>query len=331
MPKSENQKLKLLYIVDILERESDEDHPMSTQMLIERLAENDIKAERKAIYNDIECLGEFGYDIIHISGKNGGYYMGSRRFSLPELKLLVDAVQSSKFITVKKSKELITKLSEMVSKYDAGHLNRQVDVINRVKTMNESIYYNIDYLHRAMNNNHEITFKYFDLDYNKEKVLRHDGKVYRVSPWSLCWDDENYYLISYDGELSGIRHLRVDKMTDIRETNIMRQGKDVFSQFDRADYSKQVFGMFSGKTEPVVMRCRKGLAHVLFDRFGTDLSVRSVDDDWFETTVRVVPSRPFLSWVFQFGGDVVLVSPANVIDEYKDLIESVKISQKNGL
>ncbi len=323
MAKSENQKLKLLYIVDILEKESDEEHPMAMQTLIERLGEFDIKAERKAIYNDIECLGEFGYDIIHIGGKNGGYYMGTRRFSLPELKLLVDAVQSSKFITVKKSRELIAKLSDMVSRYDAGHLNRQVDVFNRVKTMNESIYYNVDYLHRAMNNNHEITFKYFDLNYKKEKVLRHDGKIYRVSPWSLCWDDENYYLISYDDEISGIRHFRVDKMTDIRESKEMRKGKNVFSEFDRADYSKQVFGMFSGAPEPVVLKCRKSLAHILFDRFGTDLSIRSVDDENFEVTVKVIASRPFFSWIFQFGGEINIVSPATVIQEYKKLLVDV--------
>lgn len=323
MAKSENQKLKLLYIIEILEKESDEEHPMQTQTLIERLAEFDIKAERKAIYNDIECLCEFGYDIIHLSGKNGGYYMGSRRFSLPELKLLVDAVQSSKFITVKKSRELISKLSDMVSRYDSIHLNRQVDVFNRVKTMNESIYYNVDYLHRAMNNNCQITFKYFDLNYKKEKVLRHDGKLYRVSPWSLCWDDENYYLISYDEEFSAIRHFRVDKMTDIRESKETRKGKEVFGEFDRADYSKQVFGMFSGNPEPVILRCRKNLAHILFDRFGTDLSVRSFDEEFFEVTVRVIVSRPFFSWVFQFGGDITIASPSSVIQEYKDLIAGV--------
>lgn len=323
MSKSENQKLKLLYIVEILEKESDEEHPMSTQELINRLAEFDIKAERKAIYNDMECLCDFGYDIINIPGKNGGYYLGNRRFSLPELKLLVDAVQSSKFITVKKSRELISKLSDMVSRYDSIHLNRQVDVFNRVKTMNESIYYNIDHLHKAMNNNHEITFKYFDLDYKKEKVLRHGGKTYRVSPWSLCWDDENYYLISYDEELSAIRHFRVDKMTDIREANEMRKGKEVFGEFDRADYSKQVFGMFSGRAEPVVLRCRKNLAHILFDRFGTDLSMREADNDYFETTVKVVASPPFFSWVFQFGGEVSIESPASVKDEYKRMLECV--------
>lgn len=323
MAKSENQKLKLLYIVDILEKDSDEEHPMTMQTLIDRLAEFEIKAERKSIYNDIDCLNDFGYDIIRTPGKNGGYYMGNRRFSLPELKLLVDAVQSSKFITVKKSRELISKLSDMVSRYDAVHLNRQVDVFNRVKTMNESIYYNVDYLHRAMNNNHEISFKYFDLNYKKEKVLRHDGRIYRVSPWSLCWDDENYYLISYDDEISEIRHFRVDKMTEIRESKELRKGKTVFSEFDRADYSKQVFGMFSGKPEPVVLRCRKSLAHVLFDRFGTDLSVRSTDEEYFEVTVKVVPSRPFLSWVFQFGGEVNILSPASVIQEYKELLGNV--------
>jgi len=162
MAKSEGQKLKLLYLKNMLEEQSDEQHPLNTQQILDYLAAHDIKAERKAIYNDIVCLQDFGMDIIHKPGRNGGYYLASREFELPELKLLVDAVQSSKFLTSKKSMQLITKLSTLASTYEAGSLKRQVVVSGRVKTMNESIYYNVDRLHEAIAQNSQITFRYFE-------------------------------------------------------------------------------------------------------------------------------------------------------------------------
>lgn len=320
MAKSKNQKVKLFVLLDILKNQTDETHPITTAKLIDELARQDIKSERKTIYADIECLINYGFDVVN---NRGNYYMASREFELPELKLLVDAVQSSKFITAKKSQELIHKLSSMVSKYDASELNRQVFVSGRVKTMNESIYYNVDKLHCAMNNNREITFKYFDWNYKKEKILRHNGKIYRVSPWSLNWDDENYYLVSYDDEGEMIRHFRVDKMVEISETNDERKGRECFAEFDSAAYSKQVFGMFSGKPELVTLKCSKRLAGVMIDRFGNDITMISVDDDNFEMTVKVTVSPPFLSWVCQFGGDVKIVSPQEVQKKLKEMAESI--------
>lgn len=321
MAKSSNQKSKLLYLLDILKKESDEDHPLSTAYLIERLGEADISSERKTIYSDMECLSNYGYDICKKPGKYGGYYLGEREFELAELKLLVDAVQSSKFITVKKSRILIKKLSELAGRYEAGILNRQVDVFNRIKTMNESIYYNVDKLHRAMNLNKQITFKYFDWNYKKERVFRHDNKSYCVSPWSLCWDDENYYLISYDSAAEAIKHFRVDKMMFIEISEEMRQGKKHFDQFDSAQYSKQVFGMFSGTPQPVELRCKKELAHILIDRFGNDIVMRSVDEEHFDVTVKVITSPPFYSWVFQFNGKVKILSPQNAVDSYHNMLK----------
>lgn len=320
MAKSKNQKAKLLYLLDILRKQTDENHSVTTLEISEELSRQDIKCERKTVYADIECLTDYGFDIV---SDKGHYYMASREFEIAELKLLVDAVQSSKFITVKKSQQLIRKLSSMVSKYDSNKLNRQVYVSGRVKTMNESIYYNVDKLHSAMNNNHEITFKYFEWNYKKEKNLRHNGKIYRVSPWALSWDDENYYLVSYDAEGEMIRHFRVDKMIEITEQKSERRGKDTFAEFDSAIYSKQTFGMFSGKPELVTLLCNKRLAGVMIDRFGNDITMLSVSDECFELTVKVTVSPPFLSWVCQFGGDVKIVSPAAVQDKLKELAERI--------
>ncbi|MBR5515309.1 MAG: WYL domain-containing protein [Clostridia bacterium] len=325
MVKSKDQKAKLLFLLDILKKQTDESHPITTQGLIEELARQGIKCERKTVYADIECLINYGFDIV---SSKGYYYMASRELELAELKLLVDAVQSSKFITAKKSQQLIRKLSNMVSRYDSSQLNRQVYVSGRVKTMNESIYYNVDKLHRAMNNNHEITFKYFEWNYKKEKTLRHNGKLYRISPWSLSWDDENYYLVSYDAAEGMIRHFRVDKMIEITEQKNERSGKETFAEFDSAIYSKQTFGMFSGKPELVTLLCKKRLAGVMIDRFGNDITMISVDEDNFELTVKVTVSPPFLSWIFQFCGDVRIISPADVEQRLKAMAQNIITSYK---
>lgn len=320
MAKSDNQKLKLFYLLEILKNQTDAEHAVTTPEIIDELARQGIKCERKTVYADIECLKAYGYDIVVTRGR---YYLDKREFELAELKLLVDAVQSSKFITVKKSQQLIRKLSGMVSKYDASELNRQVYVSGRVKTMNESIYYNVDKLHRAMNNNHEISFKYFDWNYKKEKKLRHEGKTYRVSPWALSWDDENYYLVSYDCEGDMIRHFRVDKMIEITEKKEERSGKATFTDFDSAAYSKQTFGMFSGTPELVTLCCNKRFAGVMIDRFGNDITMLRSDEDNFELTVKVTVSPPFLSWVCQFGGDVKITAPESVKASLKELAENI--------
>ena len=214
MAKSSNQKLKLLYIYDMLRSQSNEEHPVSTKALIEMLEQKGIRAERKSIYDDIEQLAEFGVDVIQIRSKvNGGYYLGSREFEVPELKLLVDAVQSSKFITEKKSRELIRKIEALTNKYEAKDLQRQVYVASRVKAENEGIYYNVDTIHKAIQDNVQISFLYLEWNTNKQLVPRKGGQRYVVSPWALIWQDENYYLAAYESE--GIKHFRVDKMGQV--------------------------------------------------------------------------------------------------------------------
>ena len=244
MAKSEKQKLKLLYIMQCLTEKTDAEHSVTTQEIIDYLALQGINAERKSIYTDIDLLIDYGMDIVKNSGRSGGYTLVSRQFELAELKLLVDAVQSSKFITTKKSRDLIGKLETLCSKYEAGQLHRQVVVTNRNKTVNENIYYNVDIIYNAIAENVKIQFQYFEWDVNKEMHLRRNGKVYEVSPWLLTWDDENYYLVGYDSEADTLKHYRVDKMTDIALTGgieinfkaVLRQvlGDEALGQADLA-------------------------------------------------------------------------------------------------
>ncbi|MBR5528583.1 MAG: WYL domain-containing protein [Clostridia bacterium] len=326
MAKSANQKLKLLYLMKIFLEYSDEEHPLTIAELSDHLDGYGISAERKSLYSDIELLRDFGLDIVTVEGRAHGHYVASRDFELPELKLLVDAVQSSKFITQKKSRELIKKIEAFASRYQATALERQVFVANRIKTMNESIYYSVDYIHTAISKDSKISFKYFEWTAQKQKRLKHDGKNYVQSPWALTWDDENYYLVAYDSEAQLLKHYRVDKITDIKILDEKREGGEEFSEFDMAVYSKSVFGMFGGKSEYVSLLCDESLAGIIIDRFGPDVVFikRSNGDGKFEINVNVVLSPQFYSWVFGFGERIQIISPAKAIEGFRNQLENVK-------
>lgn len=308
MAKQPNQKLKLLYLLKILKENTDEDHALTMAQLIELLDGCGISAERKSIYDDLESLRTFGVEIETTPTRTVGYYIAERDFSLPELKLLVDAVQSSKFITTKKSLELISKIENLASRHEASQLQRQVFVQNRIKTMNESIYYNVDFIHSAISRNVQIAFRNFMWDVHGERVLRRDGAEYTVSPWALTWDDENYYLVAYEEAEQKIKHYRVDKMMRIRLLDTARTGQNVFAKFDTAVYSKKIFGMYGGEEKLVKLRCARHLAGVIIDRFGKD-SMLVEDGDGFTVTVHVFESPTFLSWVMGFGRDMQVLSP----------------------
>lgn len=316
MAKSRNQKLKLLYLMKILQEKTDENHGLTIAEIIAELARYDVQAERKSLYDDFEMLREFGLDIEMKREKNTQYYIASRDFELPELKLLVDSVQSSKFITARKSASLIRKLENLVSVHEAHQLQRQVHVSNRIKTMNESIYYTVDYIHDAISNNKQITFQYFDWTPDKTKTLRHGGKNYVVSPFALMWDDENYYLVAYSSEEGDVRHYRVDKMTKIKVLEERREGADKFKNFDMGIYSKKTFGMYRGEEETVTIRCENNLAGVMIDRFGEDVIMHKVDDEHFDIIVKVFVSPLFLTWFMNFGKQVKIISPESVVDRF---------------
>lgn len=328
MPKSENQKQKLLYIAQYLMENTDENHAVSTPQLIEYLNSQGIKAERKSIYNDIDTLNDFGMDIIRSDEHRGGYMLASRPFELAEVKLLVDLVQSSKFITEKKSRELIGKLETLTSKYDAKAMQRQVEIMGRSKTHNETIYYNVDIIHTAIHKNVKIRFRYFDWDINKKMQLRHDGAWYEVSPWKLTWDDENYYLMAFDEKADEIHFYRVDKIVDIALTEEVRDGKEAFEHMDMAEFSKKTFGMFAGNEKTVRLRGETSLTGVIIDTFGTDVALRADGENHFIARADVVVSSQFFGWLAGLGARVEILSPEDVREEYKDYLANI-ISQYN--
>ncbi len=313
MAKGANQKIKILYLMKILLQNTDDEHGLTLEEISAALREYGVEAERKTLYDDLEVLRVFGLDIEKRKDKTVRYYVVSRDFELPELKLLVDAVQSSKFITRKKSNELIKKIESFASRYDAQQLQRQVFVANRIKTMNESIYYTVDYIHEAINKNVKVSFQYFGWNERKEKVLRHNGDRFVISPWALTWDDENYYMIGFDTDAGMVKHYRVDKMLKIQLTDQPRDGADLFENFDMALYSKKTFGMYGGAEETVTLRCRNNLAGVIIDRFGTDLTFFNVTDTHFDLHVKVHTSPLFYSWLMNFGADITVLSPERVI------------------
>lgn len=330
MAKSSNQKLKILYLLRIMQENTDEEHGLTIAEIIDMLSAYGIKAERKSLYDDFEALRVFGVDIEKQHGKKVTYYVANRGFELPELKLLVDAVQSSKFITHKKSSALIKKIENLASKYEAQQLQRQVFVANRIKTMNESIYYTVDDIHKAISADKQISFQYYEWNEKKEKQLRRGGKIYVVSPWSLTWDDENYYMIAYDGESKMIKHYRVDKMLRINVCDKRREGADIFKNFDMALYSKKTFGMYGGRDEKVTLRCSNDMAGVIIDRFGQDVIMHKIDDEYFEAIVNVALSPLFLTWIMNFRGKIKILSPKRVIEEFTEIAKEAMTAYEEG-
>lgn len=324
MARSANQKLKLLYLMRYLLRNSDENHPVTVRQMGEYLRGQGISAERKSLYDDIEALQQFGLDIIQVKDGNFyGYYVGSRDFELPELKLLVDSVQSSKFITHKKTRSLIEKIERLGSVHEADQLRRQVFVANRIKTMNESIYYNVDEIHNGISNNRKIRFLYFEYNVAKERQYRHGGAYYVVSPFAMTWDDENYYLVAYDSEAGIIKHYRVDKMEKISTLDEERDGQEVYQALDMAVYTRKTFGMFTGEEIKVQMRFENHLVGAVLDRLGRDVFIVPDGPGHFTVRTDVVVSPQFFAWVLGFGPQAQIVGPAHVVEGMKAHIGSV--------
>ena len=324
MAKGAGQKQKLLVLQNVLLERTDEEHPISTQALIDTLAAQGIPAERKSIYDDMEVLRQAGLDIQSRKGKDPGWFVGQRPFQLPELKLLVDAVQSCKFITKRKSDDLIRKLEGLTSAHQARQLQRQVYVDRRVKTMNESVYYSIDKLHTALASGKAVTFRYFDYSVRKEKVFRRNARRYTVFPHGLIWDSENYYLVGWDGAKKEVRHYRVDKMSELAVTCLrLENGEDLDrSTFDMAAYAAKHFGMFSGREGKVRLRCANTMVGVMLDRFGPEVILVPDGPDHFTLTVEAVVSPQFFGWLFGLGDGVVLTSPDWAVEDYRSRLRA---------
>ena len=308
MSKSSHQKLKLLYLYKILFEKTDELHTLTVPQMIAELENLGIKAEHKTIYDDIEALRLFGLDLVCRKTKTHDYYVGNRTFELPELKLLVDAVACSKFITEKKSNELIKKIESLASRNETKQLQRQVIVTNRAKAANEKIYYNVDMLHSAIAAEKQISFKYFDIGIDKKKHYRKGERI--VSPYALTWDNEKYYLIAYYPKYNDISHFRVDRME-----SIIILTEDIDSppvNFNTAEYSKKVFSMFGGEEQTVTMQFDNTLIGVVYDKFGKDVGVRKADENSFIISVKVAVRSSFYGWLFQFGKMATIISPDTV-------------------
>lgn len=310
------QKLKILYLAKILLDNTDINHDITLQEIMDKLDANGVTAERKSLYDDIAHLCNFGLKIEKVQyGRNFHYKVVNRDFELAELKLLVDSVQSAKFITEKKSNELIKKIEHLASKQEASKLQRQVYVSGRVKAMNNDILENVDAIHSAIGSNEKISFQYFQWNVKKEMELRKNGERYVISPWGLSWDDENYYMIGYDAAADMIKHYRVDKMLKIKVESEKREGREKFQQLDMATYTKKMFGMFDGEEKNVSLLCENSFAGVIIDRFGKDVHILRIDDDKFKVSVKVTASNQFIHWIMALGAGVKIVGPEDVVQQ----------------
>ena len=305
--------------MQIMQEKTDDEHAITMTQIIEELARYDITAERKSIYADFQDMTDkFGVEIIKEQvGHETCYHVGARKFELAEVKLLIDAIQSSKFITQTKSRELIGKIKSFVSEHQAKQLQRQVYINDRVKTMNESVYYNIDDIHAAINENRKIKFKYYKWDIHKKLIPRHNGDWFIVSPWGLNWDDENYYMVAYDDLDHKIKHYRVDKMMHISVGDEKRAGKEEFKNFDMAEYSKATFGMYRGKKTKVKIALENSMCGVFIDRFGKEINFRPIDEEHSVLNVDVNVSPQFFGWIFSLGKNVKVVGPDDVVEEMR--------------
>ena len=317
MPKFPNQKIRLLHIMRYLQDVSDEQHTVTLSDIADELNKYDIICDRKSLYADIEALRRVGMDIVLTKGNRFGYFLANRKFELAELKLLVDAVQSAKFITAKKSTQLICKLVSLASIHEAKSLRRQVFIDGRIKAKNESIYYAIDRLHEAISKDRRVSFKYFEYTMTKTMRYRRNGLVYIVSPYTLHWDGNKYYLIAFYPE-HGITHFRVDKIADIEILEDPCNYPD--DSLDLVSYVQQTFSMFGGPTEKVAIKFDNDLIGAVVDSFGTDIGIQKIDDQHFSTEVSVNVSPSFLSWIFQFAGKAVITGPEMVVGQMKQML-----------
>ena len=317
MPKSDNQKLKILYILDYLQRNSHEDRLVTASELISMLdRQHNISCDRKTVYSDIAALQDYGIDLVSIPGRNGGYYIATRNFELPELKLLIDAVQSSRYLTEKKSRELIEKLCDQCNEQDARLMKRTVLVSGRVKSMNETIYYNVDAIQEAIWENKQIAFRYFDWDFGGKR--RYREKEYLASPYGLCQDNENCYLLAFS-DRHGITSYRVDRMCDIRLCTEPRVPCAELTGKALHEHANRLFQMFAGDDVDVKMRFHNILLNVVIDRFGRDTMLIPDGPDHFVFTVKVAISPMFLSWVIGFGDKAKILYPSHVVEQCRNL------------
>lgn len=319
-----NQRLKILYLAKFFADSTDEEHPVTMQQIIAELDRHGISAARKAIYEDIEALCVFGMDIVSVKGKYSGYYLASREFELPELKLLADAVSSARFLTQRKSEQLLKKIESLASVYEGRQIQRQVYVTDRVKSMNEKIYLNVDAINLAISSKKQIAFKYFDYGADKKKKYREGLRV--CSPYALTWSDERYYLVAYYEKYGSISNFRVDRMESVQL--LEEPIKTAPADFSLPKYLNSTFSMFSGEVCDVCLKFSDKLVNAVLDRFGKDVWLVPAEEGWFTARVKVKPEPPFFGWLFQFADKAQIISPESVKLEYLNMLKAAADAQK---
>ncbi len=327
MAKGSNQKLKILYILDYLTQYTDEENMVTVKDIISYLEKNGISAERKSIYSDIEELSLYGVDIISENRGKMYYYIASRTFELAELKMLVDSVQASRFITESKCNKIISKIETLTSKNLAAELQRQVYIADRAKTQNEKIYYVVDSVNEAIHKHKKIAFNYYEYNVNKERIARNNGNKYIVSPYSLTVSDDNYYMIAHYPKYNGLSHFRIDRMENVEIMNepVCDIKSITDEKFDLGLYSKTVFQMYAGKTERVTLVCDNSIVNAVIDKFGEDVMIVKNDEKTFKAGINVKVSPTFFAWVFTFSGKMKIISPQNVLKEFNNMVNSFNV------
>ncbi len=327
MAGSNQSKLKLLYLSKILYEHSDEENPLSINEIISKLNKYGINAERKSVYSDLNLLEDFGIDICRVQGKNYGYFIGSREFEVPELRLLIDAIQSAKFITPKKSKELIKKIEGLTSKNNSKKLETQIFMNDRIKYDNEEIFYSVDRIHNAIEENKMVSFKYYKYDLNKNREFRNGGMEYLVNPYALTWFDDNYYLVGNYHKYDNISHYRIDRICSVNVLDKLRRSftelVDYKNYFNTADYSKKIYNMFSGELQKIEVKFENYLIDAVIDRFGIDVSLLKEDEESFIVHTEAVISDGLVSWLLIFGDSVEVIAPKSLRDMIRNKVEGI--------
>ena len=329
MPRSFNQKLKILYLMKLLQEKTDREHPVSVKDIIQTMEAYGISVERKTVYDDIETLRTFGMKIGSRRGKPAGFYLEERTFELPELKFLMDAVQSSKFITEKQSAALVRKLEDLASVHEAKKLKSQVFLMPGIKTLNEEIYTNIETIYDAISANRQISFRYYQWTLSRELKPKRGGERYRVSPGKLLWNNDNDYLMGLDESSGIVKHYRVDKMMDVAVEEEKRSGESVFRDFDMGRFSAETFGMFDGKETILKIRFSNELVGVVLDRFGKKAVLQRSDDTHFFLQTHIRVSGQFFGWLTGLGPGAEIVSPEKVRKEYKSFLTKILKTYKS--
>ncbi len=319
-------KPRIICLLKLLEKYTDEEHQLTTTELSNMLeSEYGLTVHRVTFKRDIEALQEIGYDIVEIRSSQNKYFLGDRKFELPELKLLIDAVESSKFITSNKSKILIDKINDLASIYQVKKLKRNNYVVKNIKPDNEQIYYIVDAINDAINENRQISFRYYDFTGLKKKVLKNNGEVYTISPYHLTWNGDYYYVLGYSEKRGKVISFRVDRIATI-PTILEKESYPQPNDFDLNEFTKTAFRMFEGDVVEVDLRCDNSLMKTIIDKFGEDVTTLAYDMNSFRVITDVAASPTFYGWVFGFSGKIQILGPENVKEEYKKMVmETAKI------